>query len=159
MYSYEDFVVHRLYPGFLGGSGAIGLLVLRLVAGSAMMLHGWPKIQHAFSWMPPEAPVPGVLQALAALAEFGGGLCWVLGLLTPFASFLIFCTMAFATVAVHLSQRHPFVAATPGGPSFESALSYLAIAVLFLLAGPGRLSLDWLLFGSRWNTSQIDRAA
>ena len=35
------------------------------------------------------AAVPGALQALAAVAEFGGGLCWVLGALTPLASFLI----------------------------------------------------------------------
>ena len=79
--------MHRLYPPFLGGTGAVGLLVLRLVAGTAMMFHGWPKIQHATSWMPPEAPVPGVLQALAALAEFGGGLCWVLG--APHAAGLV----------------------------------------------------------------------
>lgn len=138
--------MHRLFPPFLGGSGAVGLLVLRLVAGIAMMFHGWPKIQHAFSWMGPRAPVPGVLQALAALAEFGGGLCWVLGLLTPLASFLILCNMAVALGMVHLPQGHPFVASQPGGPSFEPALGYLAIAVLLLLAGPGRLSLDALLF-------------
>jgi hypothetical protein len=34
--------VPRLFPAFLGGPGAVGLLVLRLVAGTAMMLHGWP---------------------------------------------------------------------------------------------------------------------
>lgn len=146
--------MNRLYPSFLGGSGAVGLLVLRLVAGIAMVRHGSPKIQHATSWMPPEAPVPGALQALAAVAEFGGGLCWVLGILTPLASFLILCTMAVATGMVHVSQGHPFVADQPGGPSYEAALGYLAIAVLFLLAGPGRLSLDWFLFGRRWNTTK-----
>ena len=139
--------MHRVFPPFLGGSGAIGLLVLRFVAGTAMMHHGWPKIQNAFSWMGPQAPVPGAAQALAAVAEFGGGLCWVLGLATPLASFLIFCTMAVALGMVHLPQGHPFVAAQPGGPSFEPALGYLAVAVLLLLAGPGRLSFDWLLFG------------
>ena len=40
-----------LFPPFLGGPAAVGLFVLRLVAGSAMMLHGWPKIQHATNWM------------------------------------------------------------------------------------------------------------
>lgn len=29
--------MHRLYPAFVGGSGSVGLLVLRLVAGTAMM--------------------------------------------------------------------------------------------------------------------------
>jgi putative oxidoreductase len=99
--------------------------------------------------MGPQPPVPGWLQALAASAEFGGGLCWVLGLLTPLASFLLLCNMATALGMVHLAQGHPFVASPPGGPSFEPALGYLAIAVLLLLAGPGRLSLDWLFFGRR----------
>ena len=94
----------------------MGLLVLRLVAGTAMMFHGWPKIQHFTSWMGPDAPVPGILQALAALAEFGGGLCWMLGLLTPLASLLIGCTMAVAAGMVHIPAGHPFVA-FKGGPS------------------------------------------
>ncbi len=117
-----------------------------------MILHGWPKMQRPLSWMPPEAPVPGVFQALAVVSEFGGGLCWVLGLLTPLASFLILCTMAVAAGMVHMAQGHPFVASQPGGPSFEPALGYLAIAVLLLLAGPGRLSLDWILLGRQQDT-------
>jgi putative oxidoreductase len=138
--------MRRLFPSFVGGPGAVGLLVLRLVAGAAMMSHGWTKIQHATSWMGPGTPA--ALQALAALAEFGGGLCWILGLLTPLASFLILCTMATALGVVHLPAGHPFVSAK-GGPSFEPALGYLAIAVALLLTGPGRLSLDEVLFGRR----------
>ena len=138
--------MRRFFPPFVGGPGAVGLLVLRLVAGAAMMLHGWPKIQHATAWMGPKAPVPGALQALAAVAEFGGGLCWILGLLTPLASILIVGTMAVAAGMVHVAQGHPFVA-TKGGPSYEPALGYLAIALALLLVGPGRLSLDALLFG------------
>jgi putative oxidoreductase len=138
--------MRRLFPPFIGGSGALGLLVLRLVAGSAMMLHGWPKIQHAFSWMGPKAPVPGALQALAALAEFGGGLCWMVGLLTPLASFLIACTMGVAVTTVHMARGDPFVAGPQGGPAFELPAGYLAIALLLLLAGPGRVALDALLF-------------
>ena len=147
-------MINRLFPAFLGGPGAVGLLVLRLVAGSAMMLHGWPKIQHAFSWMGEQAPVPGILQALAALAEFGGGICWILGLLTPLASFLILCNMVVAAGMVHMPHGDPFVASKPGGPSYEPALDYLAIAVVLLLVGPGRLSLDALLFGRRRSVAE-----
>src|SRR5438067_3184096 len=34
----------RFLPPYVAGPGAVGLLVLRLVAGTAMMFHGWPKI-------------------------------------------------------------------------------------------------------------------
>ncbi|WP_435007624.1 DoxX family protein [Tundrisphaera lichenicola] len=138
----------RIYAEFLGGPRAVALLFLRLVAGFAMMHHGWPKIQSPTAWMGPEAPVPGILQALAAISEFGGGLAWVLGALTPLFSLGLIGTMAFATFLVHIRMGHPFVAdPTSHGPSYEPALGYLAIAFLFLIVGPGRISVDYLLFG------------
>jgi putative oxidoreductase len=137
--------MRRLLPAFPGYSASIGLLVLRGTAGSAMMIHGWPKIQNPTAWMGAEAPVPGILQAAAATAEFGGGFLWIVGLLTPIASLLIASTMATAAGMVHISQGHPFVS-TSGGPSYELAAVYLAVAILLLLAGPGRLSLDAVLF-------------
>ncbi|RYZ80555.1 MAG: DoxX family protein [Proteobacteria bacterium] len=92
-------------------------------------------------WMGPEAPVPGILQALAAIAEVGGGLAWILGLLTPLASFGLICTMAVAAFT-HIARGDAFV----GKPSYELALVYLTIAILIFMSGPGRLSLDrWLL--------------
>jgi putative oxidoreductase len=122
-----------------------------------MAVHGWPKIQNPMAWMGPEAPVPGILQMAAALAEFGGGICWALGLLTPLASFLIACTMAVAAFTVHIPAGDPFVA-KGGGPSYEPALGYLAIALMLLLVGPGRLSLDWLLFGETQNVYDATKA-
>jgi putative oxidoreductase len=137
----------RIFPEFVGGARAVALLILRLSAGTAFVMHGWPKIQHPMSWMPPEAPIPGWLQLLAAVSEFGGGFAWILGALTPLFSFGLICTMAFATFAVHVGQGHPLVASKPGEPSFELPLAYLAIALVLLLVGPGRISVDSLLFG------------
>ena len=137
----------RLFGQFVGGRGAVGLLILRLVAGSALMLHGWPKIQHATSWMGPGAPVPGFLQFLAAFSEFFGGLAFLTGLLTPIAALGVAITMLFALLAVHFKNHDPFV--SMHGSSFESALIYFSIAMVMMFTGPGVISLDALLFGKR----------
>ncbi len=126
----------------------IALLLLRAVAGLAFMFHGWSKIQNPFGWMGPDAFAPGIFQALAALSEFGGGLAWILGLLTPLASLGIAATMAVAFWLHAVLRGDPFVA-VGGGGSYELAALYLCIALLLLAIGPGRLSLDRALFGRR----------
>ncbi len=150
--------MHGIYRDYIGERGSLGLIALRLVAGIGLMLHGWPKIQNAFSWMGPHATVPGIFQALSAVAEFGGGLALILGLLTTIASFGIICNMATALFMVHLPKGDPFIAA-PGqhGGSYESALSYLAIAFLFMMIGPGAYSLDARLFRKKRNFVNAER--
>ena len=132
------------YPNF----SSAALLILRLIAGIAFVLHGWGKIQTPFGWMPPQAPVPGFFQFLAALSEFGGGIAWILGLLTPLASFGIACTMAVAVSMHALVLKDPFVNPT-GGSSFEPALVYLGVALLLGAVGVGKFSLDAKIFGAR----------
>ncbi len=143
--------IGRMYGDFVGGRGAIGLLLVRLVFGLALMMHGWGKIQHPFNWMDrpgAPAPIPGFLQFLAALSEFGGGLALIVGLLTPLAALGIFFTMLFAVVMVHMKAGDPFVSGG-GGKSYESAASYLVVALLMFFTGPGTLSLDHQLFGRK----------
>lgn len=135
------------FPAFWSARPGLALLILRLTFGSAFILHGFGKITHAFNWMGPSAPVPGFLQALAALAEFGGGIGILLGLLTPLAALGILATMTVALLMVHLPAGQPFVG-EPGKPSFELPLNYFATALFILLTGPGAYSLDALLFNS-----------
>jgi putative oxidoreductase len=142
----EGMVMRRwLFPDLVGLQVSAGLLVLRLVVGAALVLHGWPKIQNPMGWMPAEAPVPGFLQACSAVAEFGGGIALILGLVTRVAALAVAVNMAVAA-AFHIQRGDPFVNLT-GGPSFELAAAYFASAVVLFLAGPGRLSLDALAFG------------
>src|ERR1700722_20951224 len=91
-------------PGHCMGT-SVGLLILRLVMGVAFAIHGWGKIQSpggAFAWMGPDATMPGVMQLLAVVAEFGGGIALVLGLLTRLAGLGLTCTMAVAAGMGHI---------------------------------------------------------
>lgn len=127
-----------LFPAPPSTPMSVGLLVLRLVAGLSMASHGWGKIQNPFHWLDKaDSPPPAVLQALAALAEFGGGLGLALGALTVIASFGIACTMLEA-IRFHLGAGDAF-------GKWELALVYFALSVLFLLGGPGRFSVDALV--------------
>lgn len=128
--------------------GDFALLLLRVVAGVAFMMHGWGKVQNPLDWMGPGAFAPAPFQALAALAEFGGGLAWVLGLFTPIASFGIVCTMTVAVYAHACVGGDPFVSMT-GGPAYEQAAVYFSVAVLLIAFGPGRYSADRRIFGVR----------
>lgn len=135
-----------LYPSSTSTPADLALLVLRLVCGIAFAMHGWGKIQHPFSWMGDKAFAPAPMQALAAIAEFGGGLAWVVGLLVPLASFGIACTMVVAVYSMVVMYHAPFVSQT-GGMSAELPSVFLCVALVLMTVGPGRLSLDYLLFG------------
>jgi len=112
-----------------------GLLVMRIVSGFAFIYYGSGKIMNPFGWMGPDAPIPGVLQALAAVAEFGGGIAWILGFLTPLASLGLWITMSVAIFS-HISRGDGFA------NGFEHALDYWMVALLLMLSGPGRFSVD-----------------
>lgn len=143
--------MHRVYSYGWKGGPSFGLLALRLVVGAAFILHGWPKIQRPTSWMDPMGPAAAhpLLQAAAALAEFGGGIVLILGFLTPIAAAALAVNMLVALFLVHIPKGDAFVSQGPGG-DFELPLAYLAIMVALFLVGPGRFSLDALLWRPRF---------
>jgi putative oxidoreductase len=160
-------LIDFLYPPFVGGRIAVGLLLLRVVAGFALFFHGLQKMSVGpFGWMGPDGFAPPFLQFLAAFSECFGGLALVVGLLTPLAALGIGATMAVAASVVHMAGGDPFVrlsgadqeAALLGLPMaivrtggeggyWELAYLFLVIAVVLILTGPGTLSLDAKLFG------------
>jgi putative oxidoreductase len=145
-----------IYPPSPGLRGSVGLLLIRSVTGAAFIFHGWPKIQNATTWMGPNADMPGFMQAAAAVSEFAGGIALIVGLLTPLACLAIAGVMVTAISTVHLKLGHAFVGEP--GKSWELAAVYLCIVLAVLLLGPGKLSLDGLIFG-RSRPAEGDPAA
>lgn len=134
-----------------GGAGGttkladVGLLVLRVFGGLSMALaHGRAKLLDPSmitgGLKDMHFPAPTLLGWMVILAELGGGLLLALGLLTRPAAFLIACTMAVAGFVAHASD--PFQVK-------ELAFLYLSVAILFLLAGGGRYSIDALIRGRK----------
>jgi putative oxidoreductase len=126
----------------------LGLLALRLGAGSVLFAHGSQKL---FGWfggggldrtagaMEQMGFRPGRRAALAAgLGEAGGGTLLALGLATPAAGAAAAGAMAGA-VSVHAPAG--FFAAA-GGFEYPAFLGYAAAALG--LSGPGHFSLDHL---------------
>jgi putative oxidoreductase len=120
-----------------------GLLLLRLGLGAMFIYHGWPlilggperwqELGRALASLGVTA-LPALWGLLAALCEFGGGLCLLLGLFFRPACLALSTTMA---VAVHWH----FVR----GEGLAGASHALEVGVVFLalaLIGPGRYGLD-----------------
>lgn len=123
----------------------IMLLLTRLAIGYAFLLVGWGKIQNPTDWMRGLTFAP-MWQVLAAVAEFGGGLALLLGLLTRLGAAGIAIVMVVATCVHKFVFMDPYINFT-GGSSYQVAVAYGCIALLLLVLGPGRFSLDRYFFG------------
>jgi putative oxidoreductase len=136
---------------FMTISLALGLLILRLVAGLTIAAHGAQKL---FGWF----DGPGINKlakgfeaqgfkpalfwvSLVILGEFGGGLSVALGFLTPLGAAGMFGAMFMAIFKSH--WKNGFFNSKRG---LEFPLSLLTMAVAIGLIGPGSYSLD-ALFG------------
>lgn len=152
-------LLSNLYFAFPTGMEGIALLLLRVGTGVLFMLHGYPKLTHLKLWAS-SLKMPVFLCFLSALSMFAGGICLILGLLTPLASAAIFVSMAFAAY-LEIAQGLPFVARDPylipdgqyegpkgkgEPPSWEKAFMYCLMLLTIAVLGPGAFSLDALLF-------------
>lgn len=125
----------------------LGLLILRTGIGIMFMFHGGPKLFGGISkWESTGSNIaylgidifPVFWGFMAGLAEFGGGVLMIPGLLFRPALFLMLCTMLVA------ANKHLVLGDGISGAShaIESAVLFLSL----LLTGPGRYSLDRVLF-------------
>ena len=130
---------------------SVGLLILRLVAGLTLAVHGTQKL---FGWFggagltrlkqgfEKQGFKPAWLWAsLVIIGEVGGGVSLVLGFLTPLGAAGIFGTMFMATFKSH--WKNGFIVSKGG---YEYTLMLMAVSVAIGIMGPGSYSLD-ALFG------------
>ena len=121
----------------------LGLLILRVGIGAMFMTHGygklvggpemWGKVGGAVSNFGIHF-APTFFGLMAALSEFGGGLCLILGLFFRPACFFMLCTMIVAST-------HHFVS----GDGLQVASHAIEDGIVFLslmLIGPGQWSLN-----------------
>ena len=136
-------------PSRMSLAASCGLLFVRGVLGMALLHYGGDeKISNPTGWMGTDANVSGSLQAVAGISATVGGLALIVGVLTPLASLAIACTLVGAVPPLSIVLHDPFGAISDGRP-FELISIYLAVVILLLLAGPGKISLDRFLFGEK----------
>jgi putative oxidoreductase len=131
-----------LNPGKLPSHVSVALLFLRIIVGTFMITHGYGKMLMLFGEGPVQFIDPlgvGVTTSLA-LVVFAEVLCSVfliVGVGTRLASIPLLFTMFMAGFIVHGSD--PFSVR-------ELALFFGSTYVFFLITGPGKYSIDQLLF-------------
>lgn len=126
-----------------GGATAtdVGLLLIRAIVGIVFIYHGYHKLFGGLRGFADALdamglPLPMVSAALAACAEFFGGLALLLGVATRIAVVPMVFTMIVAILTAH---RHAF-SLQHGG--MEYALTLGVVMLGLGLTGAGRLSVD-----------------
>jgi putative oxidoreductase len=127
----------------------VGLLILRLVLGLTLAAHGLNKffgggrIPGTARWFESIGMKPGKFHAVvAASTETAAGLGLAAGLLTPIPAAGFVSLMLVAAWTVH--RPNGFFIVKEG---WEYNLVLAVSAVVVATLGPGKLSLDYLIFG------------
>ena len=145
-----------------------GLLLIRVVLGGIMAVHGAQKLSgwfggHGLSgtagWLESMGLRPArVYAAVNGLAELGGGALLILGLLTPLGAAAIAGVMFVAIATVH--WKNGFFNSSGG---YEFNLLIVATAVGLAMTGPGTISIDdlagWSLAGPEWGLAALGISA
>jgi putative oxidoreductase len=125
---------------------ALGLLLLRIGAGTIFLAHGWTKLTHMAGTMKFFAGLgfPSWMAVLIGLLEVGGGILLIFGLFTRITGLLLAIEMVVAIAAVHWKQV-PWWNVT----GYELALACGVIAFALASFGAGVVSVDHAVFRGR----------
>lgn len=128
----------------------LGPLAARFVVGWVFLWAGWGKLQNlpqiTQNFVEWGIPFPGVMTPFVAGIEFVGGVLLLVGLFTRIAAPTLVVVMVVATLAAKLDQVDSLEALL----GFEE-VAYMALFGWLGVAGPGPVSLDYLL--QRWTGS------
>lgn len=136
---------YRRFSVFASYLQDVVLLLARLTVAYGFYepaMNKWSDIDGIAGWFATLGiPWPALNAYLAASTELLGVALLSLGLLTRLISLPLMIVMVVAITTVHLGNG--FAA---GNNGFEIPLYYLLFLAIFLTHGPGKFSLDYLLF-------------
>ena len=117
------------------------LLILRLVLGILVLLHGISKLPpppEAVMGLFAKANIPPVLAYSVYIGEILAPILLIIGVWTRLAAFLVAINMVVAVLLVHAGQL--FSISPEGGYELELQAMFLFVAVALVFTGAGRLS-------------------
>lgn len=154
----SPFCLYRLYVRALDSVQSVLLLLVRLVWGIGFMETGWgkwhsiPKVIGFFTQI--GIPFPAMNAYIVASLELGGGLLLALGLASRLIPVPLIFSMIVAYVTTEQDALHsilkgsldPFLSADP--------FLFLFAALIILIFGPGKFSLDYLISRKAGSTGE-----
>ena len=133
----------------------LGLAILRIVLGIAMLVHGWSKLSGGVGGVAGffgslGIPAPGFIAWAVTIVELVGGILLVVGFLTQIAGILIAIDMLGAILFAYLLSGALFI--ENGAITWETEAVFAAAALCIALSGPGAWSVDDAVVDSRAGT-------
>lgn len=124
-------------------------LVARVIVGGIMFMHGLQKLtegpanfgQNTLGGL--GVPLPVLMGYVVTFVELIGGILLVVGLLSRLAALLLTINLVVAILLVKVNTG--LIAPQGSGAGAELDLALIAGVLVVLLAGPGKLSLDYAL--------------
>ena len=120
----------------------MGLILIRITLGLFLIYHGWEildpvKMKEYQQWDAFKNPSGEFMVYAGKAAELVAGILYVVGFLTRFASLLVIGTMGYIAFflgngIIWNNDQHPFL--------------FILLALVFFFTGPGKLSLDKMIF-------------